>query len=702
MVTMAAASRPASATTTTTITTNRPPQPAPSSSSSFFFETATQEFLRDKAFTLPDGSIGRRRRRSSSSSNSRRSRSSTPPPSSSYSTFPFQEKGSAAPAADDAQPPDVDVHVAVDGNHQPQQEQEQQKPMTRLCIFDFDSTLFRSPLPNPEVWASDLHGALISDCGWFTEPRTLSAPYVPEQPDLSWWDADVLADVRRAMREEEHSIRVLLTGRRHDLFYRRIRSLVDLADPSDPISFDMVFLKEVSDSAGARKFLTTLDYKLAVIANFLKCFPSLSHIEIWDDRKRHLDLFAKELSALCASGRLASYTLHHVIHTPDHEKRMPKDLEKQLVMDMVARSNARVIAAREREQAFQKLSTAMAAASSDPESAASDGTASPLEPSTPVVAEPESDYSLAQASSTSSALSSSSSSSSSRRPRVLPPLPTTTAPAGSSRPNAAPGMCRRGSASVFRSLLEPVEVTQYTALQLDSSSRAALLEAVSMPPSQRPVPIHRSASSNSTAPTVSSVVWSTRADHVMLCLGEATPAAIECLGGLGATVHLRAVAVGSVVNRVVAVKVELAHGAAAPEDDAVPARPLPVIPTPEGITPHATLYVAVGARSRDADTISSWHPLPEPVPLTSTLVAKRATGLKRLSSAPMKPKEVKLGDLVLKHHPQLKGPAVGRAIKAIEGWMAKTFMDNLAQNQASIELFVSRLDVSDPNNIKWG
>ncbi|KAJ3204295.1 hypothetical protein HDU67_009655, partial [Dinochytrium kinnereticum] len=114
-------------------------------------------------------------------------------------------------------------------------------PISKLYIFDFDSTLFRSPLPNPNLWAPEVLGTLISDCGWFVEPRTLRDPYIPASPDPSWWDLDVVKEVREAMRsasEQGDSIVTLLTGRRHDLFADRIRELCHAFDPDEPLKFD--------------------------------------------------------------------------------------------------------------------------------------------------------------------------------------------------------------------------------------------------------------------------------------------------------------------------------------------------------------------------------------------------------------------------------------------------------------------------------
>ena len=73
-----------------------------------------------------------------------------------------------------------------------------------LNIFDFDGTLFKSPLPNPRLWSSDLIAKLKAQpcekgLGWFQDPITLSPPYVPATPGPEWWNLPLLDIVRESM-----------------------------------------------------------------------------------------------------------------------------------------------------------------------------------------------------------------------------------------------------------------------------------------------------------------------------------------------------------------------------------------------------------------------------------------------------------------------------------------------------------------------
>ncbi|KAJ3357088.1 hypothetical protein HDU83_008595 [Entophlyctis luteolus] len=224
---------------------------------------------------------------------------------------------------------------------------------TQLHVFDFDSTLFRTPLPSAALWSGDLRGSIISDCAWFCDSRTLSSPFVPEHPDASWWDPYVV-NAAIAAHKDPSSVVVLLTGRRRDLFNERIEQLCKLLADShnsgEPI-FDFVFLKELPASANVPA-AATLDFKWCVLTSMFDAFPNIEHIEIWDDRPKHLALFEKRLIAM---GRPAtSLSMHSVVQDANLTKVGPEDVEIAIVLDLVGKCNAKILAAEEREKQQQK------------------------------------------------------------------------------------------------------------------------------------------------------------------------------------------------------------------------------------------------------------------------------------------------------------------------------------------------------------
>ncbi|KAJ3107353.1 hypothetical protein HDU97_004234 [Phlyctochytrium planicorne] len=578
-------------------------------------------------------------------------------------------------------------------------------PITKLYIFDFDSTLFRSPLPNPQLWAPEVLGTLISDCGWFVEPRTLRHPYIPASPDPSWWDLDVVAEVRKAMKsatEDGDSVVTLLTGRRHDLFADRIRELCHAFDSNDPLKFDLFFFREGFDP-NSRLFLpTTLDFKFAVLKRLFDAFPEIQTVHLWDDRKRHLDLFEREFVSLKNLGRIQDYKLIHVVHDPMMEKHISPDQERKLVQEMVERCNARIVAAREREEA--RLGGGLATPPPDPDilnapatparrrNSGRSGNLNPL-------LRPNSLPSLTSVSEAAGMCSEPEgievgpSACSLADQETFASVPNLSNGIGSKPPSAPNkseksnlGRLRRSSASLFRSLIELTDIVYFTGIFLDAESKETLLSKLKPP--QR---------------------WSIRADHVTICMGLAGGELIKPLGGQGGTVKLRVVARGELPGKVLAARVELAEipEPFKPSNDedgendntsaaTVMNNPSPMPRLSVNAVPHITIAVAVGAHGRESNDVKEWVELQEPFVLSGIVSEKKLVGLKgRSQPGNSKPKEVSLGALVMKHHPSLKGKEIGRAVTSVEKWMAKTFMDNLAQNSAAIEMFISNLKVSN-------
>ncbi|KAF9006272.1 hypothetical protein BGZ52_008573, partial [Haplosporangium bisporale] len=63
-------------------------------------------------------------------------------------------------------------------------------------VFDFDHTLFQSPLPNPALWDPSFIGVLISwnHCytGWWHNPGTLDlGPEAEATVWDGWWNEDI-------------------------------------------------------------------------------------------------------------------------------------------------------------------------------------------------------------------------------------------------------------------------------------------------------------------------------------------------------------------------------------------------------------------------------------------------------------------------------------------------------------------------------
>lgn len=138
---------------------------------------------------------------------------------------------------------------------------------TTLAIYDFDGTLFRSP-EKPEDWTA----------GWWGNLASLTPPIVPEKPGEDWWNASVVQRAQQDARDTD-TLSVLLTGRVAKKFTPRLKDLLAQAS----LKFDQIHLAKGGD---------TESFKLQVIGDLLKEYPTITGVHIWEDRAPHLAKFA--------------------------------------------------------------------------------------------------------------------------------------------------------------------------------------------------------------------------------------------------------------------------------------------------------------------------------------------------------------------------------------------------------------------------
>jgi hypothetical protein len=87
---------------------------------------------------------------------------------------------------------------------------------------------------------------------------------------------------------------------------------------------------------------STLEFKISVIDTILKHFYAIRHIDLYDDRLRHVKLFEEHFQARKDSGQLVSFSTFHVKSENAADLKIPIDLEKQLVGDLVEICNNRI------------------------------------------------------------------------------------------------------------------------------------------------------------------------------------------------------------------------------------------------------------------------------------------------------------------------------------------------------------------------
>jgi hypothetical protein len=438
---------------------------------------------------------------------------------------------------------------------------------TKLRIFDFDSTVFKSPLPNPDLWTHSFLGTIVSDCQWFCDPRTLSVPYVPQIPPAEWWNNEI---VEIAKQRSPTTLNVLLTGRRKEFFQERITQLCECVG----LEFDFYFCKETE--CDTRQHGTTLDFKLSVIEQLIDNFMNVRDIELYDDREKHVARFSSAFECLIAEGRIDHYATR-IITIPEFEHLfMDSELEKELVFDLVRICNERISSYRANSRSYNNL-------------------ADDRDPAT-----------------------------------------------------------RRVSISKFRKEIVLQEHYYYTGIVLDPSSVEFLKSFFPLPTG-----------------------WKWKADHLTICFGKQNDTMIEQLGGIGSRWTLKATHIGSVPNCVTALKID-------PENL-----------VSENQVMHVTLFISPEGNSKQSNSINDWQPLETALELQGSLVNVYKLGPKKEIVPPMEKKDISIGELVKRRFPDLHGRDIGLAVRFIQDWMEKTFIENLDSNRAMIEWKIQTLTIEE-------
>lgn len=171
-----------------------------------------------------------------------------------------------------------------------------------LHVYDFDNTLFSSPLPNPQLWHSSTIGLLqtyetFAHGGWWHNPDILAATgegIEVEEPRAwkGWWNETVVSLVEASMKEED-TLTVLLTGRGEVNF----ADLVNKIANSRQLDFDMVVLKpEIGPQQ--QQFNSTMEFKQTFLKDLVYTYRLADNIRIYEDRVKHVKGFRDYMEKL--------------------------------------------------------------------------------------------------------------------------------------------------------------------------------------------------------------------------------------------------------------------------------------------------------------------------------------------------------------------------------------------------------------------
>ena len=132
-----------------------------------------------------------------------------------------------------------------------------------LHLYDFDGTLFRSPV-RPDWWGKR---------SWWVEPESLGPPCVPLKPGSDWWISSTVRDAKRSI-SDPNVWAILCTGRADtgSLRYRVAELLKQKG-----LDFDEVYLSKGGQDAPTM-------YKINVMNKILRRNPDISTVQIWEDQ----------------------------------------------------------------------------------------------------------------------------------------------------------------------------------------------------------------------------------------------------------------------------------------------------------------------------------------------------------------------------------------------------------------------------------
>ncbi|KAJ9624140.1 hypothetical protein H2203_005590 [Taxawa tesnikishii (nom. ined.)] len=149
-----------------------------------------------------------------------------------------------------------------------------------IHIYDFDNTLFSSPLPNKQIWNGPTLGQLQSldhfhHGGWWHDANILAST------GKGWWNEAIVELVQLSM-EQKDALTVLLTGRKESAFADLVTRMVT----AKKLEFDMVCLKPAV-GPNNQKITTTMSFKQDLLRDLVFTYTEASEVRIYEDRPKH-------------------------------------------------------------------------------------------------------------------------------------------------------------------------------------------------------------------------------------------------------------------------------------------------------------------------------------------------------------------------------------------------------------------------------
>ncbi|KAL8812358.1 MAG: hypothetical protein Q9200_001084 [Gallowayella weberi] len=161
-----------------------------------------------------------------------------------------------------------------------------------LHVYDFDNTLFMSPLPSQKLWTGSTIGFLqtqeaFANGGWWHDANILGATgqgIEKEEPRAwdGWWNEQIVDLVDLSIKQKD-ALTILLTGRGEDKFAALIKRIV----ASKKLAFDMICLKPQA-GPNNQTFTSTMKYKQAILRDLIYTYKDADEIRVYEDRVNHV------------------------------------------------------------------------------------------------------------------------------------------------------------------------------------------------------------------------------------------------------------------------------------------------------------------------------------------------------------------------------------------------------------------------------
>ncbi|KAK0611168.1 hypothetical protein B0T14DRAFT_441223 [Immersiella caudata] len=160
-----------------------------------------------------------------------------------------------------------------------------------IHVYDFDNTLFKTPLPNQKIWNGPTIGTLANpdafvNGGWWHDSRILAATgegIAKEEPRAwkGWWNEKIVELIGLSV-EQKDALCVLLTGRSESGFSELIKRMVT----SRGLEFDLISLKPAVGPNNQR-FASTMNFKQMFLTALMETYKHAEEIRIYEDRPKH-------------------------------------------------------------------------------------------------------------------------------------------------------------------------------------------------------------------------------------------------------------------------------------------------------------------------------------------------------------------------------------------------------------------------------